>query len=74
MVFMPDTGAVTRVHTNGGEQTSVTIAGASVQARRYQINLADGREQYEVWMDERRTPVMFNIVDSDGTTTFTLVK
>jgi hypothetical protein len=69
MVFMPDTGAVTRVHTNGGEQTSVTIAGASVQARRYQINLADGREQYEVWMDERRTPVMFNIVDSDGTTT-----
>ena len=74
MVFLPDTGAVTRAYMSGGEQTSVTIAGASVQARRYQINLADGREQYEVWMDERRTPVMFNIVDSDGTTTFTLVR
>jgi hypothetical protein len=74
IVFMPDTGAVTRAHTSGGEQTSVTIAGASVEVRRYQINLADGREQYEVWMDDRGTPVMFNIVDSDGTTTFTLVR
>lgn len=74
MVFMPDTGAVTRVHTTGGEPTSVTIGGASIQARRYQINCADGREQYEVWMDDRRTPVMFNIVDRDGTTTFTLVR
>ena len=74
IVFMPDTGAVTRVHTSGGEQTSMTIAGASMWVRRYQINSADGREQYEVWMDDRRTPVMFNIADSDGTTTFTLVR
>ena len=74
MVFMPDTGAVIRVHTSGGEQTSMTIAGASVPVRRYQINSVDGREQYEVWMDDRRTPVMFNIVDSDGTTTFTLIR
>ena len=74
MVFMPDTGAVTRVHTSGGEQTSMTIGGASVRVRRYQISTADGREQYEVWMDDRRTPVMFNIVDRDGTTTFTLVR
>jgi hypothetical protein len=74
MVIMPDTGAVTRVHTSGGEQTSMTIGGASVRVRRYQISTADGREQYEVWMDDRRTPVMFNIVDRDGTTTFTLVR
>ncbi len=73
MVFMPDTGAVTRVHASGGEQTSMTIGGAAVLVRRYQINLADGREQYEVWMDDRRTPVMFKIEDGDGTTTFTLV-
>ena len=72
IVFMPDTGAVTRVHTSGGEQTSMTISGSSVRVRRYQINSVDGREQYEVWMDDRRTPVMFNIVDRDGTTTFTL--
>jgi hypothetical protein len=52
----------------------MTISGASVRVRRYQINSVDGREQYEVWMDDRRTPVMFNIVDRDGTTTFTLVR
>ena len=74
MVFMPDTGAVTRVHTSGGEETSITIGGVAVPVRRYQINSADGREQYEVWMDEGRIPVMFNIEDGDGTTTFTLVK
>lgn len=74
VVLMPDTGAVTRVRTSGGEQTSVTIGGTPLQARRYQINSADGREQYEVWMDDRRIPVMFNIADRDGTTTFTLVR
>jgi hypothetical protein len=74
MVLMPDTGVVTRVHTSGGEQTSMTIGGASLRVRRYQINSADGREQYEVWMDDRRTPVIFNIADRDGTTTFTLVR
>jgi hypothetical protein len=74
MVFMADTGAVTGVHTSGGEQTSITISGTPVRVRRYQINSADGREQYEVWMDDRRTPVMFNIIDRDGTTTFTRVK
>jgi hypothetical protein len=74
LVFMLDTGAVTRVHTSGGEQTSIMIGGASVQARRYQIDLEDGREQYEVWMDDRRTPIRFNIVDRDGTTTFTLIR
>ena len=74
VVLMPDTGEVTRVRTSGGEQTLVTIGGASLQVRRYQINLADGREQYEVWMDDRRTPLMFNIADRDGTTTFTLVR
>lgn len=74
VVFMPDTGAVTRVRTTGGEPTSVTIGGAPLQVHRYQINSADGREQYEVWMNDRRIPVMFNIADRDGTTTFTLVR
>jgi hypothetical protein len=52
----------------------MTIGGASLQVRRYQINTADGSEQYEVWMDDRRTPVKFSIVDRDGTTTFTLMR
>ena len=74
LVLMPDTGAVRRVYTSGGEQAAMTIGGASLQVRRYQINTADGNEQYEVWMDDRRTPVKFSIVDLDGTTTFTLMR
>jgi hypothetical protein len=73
LVFMPDTGAVKRVSTKGGELTAITIGGATLQVRRYQISTTDGSEQYEIWMDDRRTPVMFNIVDRDGTTTFTMV-
>lgn len=74
MILLPDTGLVTKVLTSGGEETSITIDGASSQARRYQIETADGGERYEVWMDDTGTPVMFNIKDGDGTVTFTLVK
>lgn len=74
LVFMPDTGTVTRVHTSGGEEISMTIGGTPLRVRHYQIDSADGPEHYEVWMDDRQTPVMFNIVDRDGTTTFTLVR
>ncbi len=73
LIFMPDTGAVRRVNTSGGEQATMTIGGASRQVRRYQINTADGSEQYEVWMDDRRTPVKFSILDRDGMTMFTLM-
>ena len=74
IVFMPDSGSVTGVRTSGGEQTSITVDGAAVRVRCYQVNTNDGREQYEVWMDDQRTPVMFNITDRQGTTTFTLVR
>ena len=58
----------------GPEPPSLTIGATSVHVHRYKISTADGREQYEVWIDEQRIPVMFNITDSDGTTTFTLVR
>jgi hypothetical protein len=74
LILMPDTGAVRRVNTSRGEQTAMTIGGASLQVRRYQINTVDGSEQYEVWMDHQRTPVKFSIVDRDGTTTFILIR
>jgi hypothetical protein len=52
----------------------VTIDGAAMRVRRYRIVTADGREHYEVWLDDRRTPVMFDRVDGDGTVTFTLAQ
>jgi len=74
LVLMPDTGVVKRVSTKGGEPTAITIDGATLRVLRYQVATTDGSEQYEIWMDDRRTPVIFNIVDRDGTTTFTIVK
>jgi len=71
---MTDTGAVTRVVTTGGEQTSVAIDGALLRVHRYQVDTADGRERYQVWIDDYQIPVMFSRVDSDGTVTFTLTK
>jgi len=74
IIFMTDTGAVTRVVTTGGEQTSVAIDGALLRVHRYQVDTADGRERYQVWIDDYQIPVMFSRVDSDGTVTFTLTK
>jgi hypothetical protein len=73
IVFLPDTGRVVKVRTSG-EETSITIDGTSKHVRRHQIDTLDGSERYEVWMDEYRTPVMFNIQDRDGTVKFTLVR
>ena len=72
-MLMPDTGLVTKVHASGGEEASITVGDASKRVRRYQIDTVDGRERYEVWLDDQATPVMFRIRDLDGTVTFTLL-
>ncbi|HVC57305.1 MAG TPA: DUF6134 family protein [Stellaceae bacterium] len=74
VVFMPDTGAVTRVQTSEGKETSITLNGVLMPVLRYRIATADGREQYQIWLNDRRVPVMFTIVDDSGATTFTLAK
>ena len=72
--LMPDTGLVTKIHTSGGEETSITIDGAAMQVKRYRIETVDGSERYEVWMGADATPVKFNIQDQESNVTFTLVK
>ena len=73
VVFMPDTGHVVKVRTSG-EDTAIAVGGTSRRVRRYQIDTVDGKERYDVWMDENRTPLMFRIQDREGTVTFTLVR
>ena len=73
VVFMPDTGHVVKVRTSG-EDTAITIDGTSRRVRRYKIDTLDGRERYEVWMDENRTPVVFSVQDREGTVKFTLIR
>src|SRR5579863_6962151 len=74
LILMTDTGVVARVHTDGGEQTSITIDGSAMRVCRYRIVTADGRERYEVWLDDSRTPVMFDRMDGDGSVSFTLTQ
>ena len=73
-VLMPDTGLVAKIRISGGDESSIMVDGASTRVRRYQIDTVDGRERYEVWMDDHKTPLMFRIQDREGTLTFTLVK
>lgn len=74
VILMPDTGLIAKMHASGGEETAITIDGASRQARQYHIETVGPSEQYEVWMDNDGTPLMFNIKDRDGTDTFTLIR
>ena len=73
VVFMPDTGHVVKVRTST-EDTAITIGGVLRRVRRYQIDTVDGKERYEVWMDENRIPVMFSVQDRQGTDKFTLIR
>lgn len=74
MVFMPDTGVVVKVRRSGGEETSITIDGTPRKVRRYQVDTVDGKERYQLWLDEYQTPVMFSIQDKEGTVKFILAK
>jgi hypothetical protein len=70
-IMHPDTGRVEKVRVSGGEQTTVKIDGASIPARKYDV---DGKPRYSVWRDARGVPVMFAIDDDSGKITFTLSK
>jgi hypothetical protein len=71
-LLTPDRGRMEKVQVKGGEETSVTIAGRPVRAKRYEIDRLDGQKRYEVWLDERGTPVMFTSYNMDAAITFTL--
>lgn len=67
-----DTGAVEPVHVSGGDETSVTVGGASLPTREYEI---DGQTRYQVWLSEpQQVPVKFTIDDDSGKVTFTLAR
>jgi hypothetical protein len=66
-----DTGKVEQVKVSGGGETNVTVDGASVPAKEYEIS---GATHYKIWIDKRDIPVMFVVDDDSGQVTFTLKK
>jgi len=66
-----DSGKVEPVTVSGGGETNVTIDGATVQAKEYEIS---GATHYKIWIDKHDIPVMFVVDDDSGQVTFTLKK
>jgi len=52
------------VRVKDGEETSVSINGRNTSAKRYEIDRLNGQKRYEIWMDERGTPVKFVTLQS----------
>jgi len=71
-LITPDRGHMESVQVKGGEETSVALNGRSTKAKHYEIDRLDGAKRYEVWLDDRGTPVMFTMFNPGGTVTFTL--
>jgi hypothetical protein len=70
-ILHPDTGSLEQVRVTGGARTSVSIDGATIPARKYEI---DGKTRYTVWVDSHNVPVMFAVDNATGKVTFSLAK
>ncbi len=62
MVYM-DTGRMINVRVSGGDYDMISVSGAFVSARHF---IVTGDKRQEVWLDERKTPIMVRTVE-DGT-------
>jgi hypothetical protein len=62
MVY-PDTGRIVNVHVSDGDYDTISVNGTAVVARHF-IVMEDKRE--DVWLDDRKIPIMCRIVE-DGT-------
>ena len=71
-LLTPDRGRMEDVEVKPGQDTMVPINGKQTRAKRYEIDRLDGAKRYDVWMDDRGTPVMFTTYNPNGTVTFTL--
>jgi len=58
-----DTGRKINVRVSGGDYDKISVNGALVSARHFTVT---GDKRQEVWLDRRKTPIMFRTVE-DGT-------
>lgn len=70
-MMRPDSGRIEQVRVSRGEETAVSIGGATIPAFKYDIA---GNTRYTVWLDSRGVPVKFVVDDDTGTVTFSLAK
>jgi hypothetical protein len=70
-MMRPDSGKIEQVRIGSGQETTVTIDGATIPTVKFEI---DGSTKYTVWLDGRGVPVKFVADDDTGKVTFTLAK
>ncbi|MSP93701.1 MAG: hypothetical protein EXR00_00385 [Alphaproteobacteria bacterium] len=70
-LFTPDRGRIEQVQVSGGQEESVSVDGADMRAKHYNIDRGGGRK-YEVWLDGQGTVVKFALVNTNNTISFTL--
>ena len=71
-LLTPDRGRIENVQVKTTEETSLAINGRATRAKHYEINRLDGTKRYEVWLDDRGTPVQFITYNQNGMITFIL--
>src|SRR5206468_11891228 len=70
-MMRPDSGKLEQVRVGAGQETTVSIDGATAPVLKYEV---DGSTKYTVWLDRRGVPVKFLVDDDTGKVTFTLAK
>jgi hypothetical protein len=71
-LLTPDRGRIENVQVKTTEETSLAINGRTTRTKHYEINRLDGTKRYDVWLDDRGTPVQFTTNNPNGMVTFTL--
>ncbi len=66
-----DTGKIEQVHISPPQNTTMTIGGAALRVREYQIAC---KTPFKIWLDDNDVPVKFSIDDDTGVVTFTLIR
>ena len=64
-----DTGRIINVHISGGSHETVSVNGVSISARHFVV-MGDKRE--DVWLDNRKIPVMFRTIENGTPIDFVL--
>ena len=68
VVFM-DTGRIVNVHISGGDYDTVSVENASISARHF---IVTGAKRQDVWLDNRKIPVMFRTFENGTPIDFVL--
>jgi hypothetical protein len=73
MMLTPDKGRLEMVMLTDMDDTTLRIGAKTIHARHFAVIRGAGPRKYEIWVDDRDTPVQFSVVAPTDTITFTLM-